>query len=150
MVDIVDVATRSRMMGGIRNKNTKPEMLVRRFLHARGFRYRLHVNSMPGKPDLVLPKYHAVIFVHGCFWHQHRNCRLAYTPKTRTEFWEEKLGRNADRDKLSTEKLIDIGWRVMTIWECALRDAEMRRLGLEEAADWITSDRSFCEYPEYI
>jgi len=149
MVDIVDGAKRSRMMSGIRNKNTKPEMIVRQFLHSKGFRYRLHVGSLPGKPDIVLPKYHAVVFVHGCFWHRHKNCRLAYTPKSRQEFWENKLNKNAVRDKATTTRLIDAGWRVMTIWECALRDSQARKLGLEETAAWITSDRVCNEYPDH-
>ena len=149
MVDIVDSAKRSRMMSGIRNKNTKPEMIVRQFLYSKGFRYRLHVGSLPGKPDIVLPKYHAVVFVHGCFWHRHKNCRLAYTPKSRQEFWENKLNKNAARDKTTTTRLIDAGWRVMTIWECALRDSEARKRGFEETVSWITSDRSCNEYPDH-
>ena len=147
MADVFDSATRSRMMSGIRGKDTKPEILVRQYLHARGFRYRLHSKKLPGKPDLVLPKYRAAIFVHGCFWHRHQNCRLAYKPKSRKEFWQTKFEQNIARDKKAVEKLLAQGWRVMTIWECALRDSELRDLGLETIVEWIKSDWPQSEFP---
>lgn len=128
MVDVVDKATRSRMMSGIKGKNTRPEMMVRRYLHGRGFRYRLHVKGLPGTPDLVLPKYRAVIFVHGCFWHQHQGCRYATIPKTRKEFWLEKLAANRCRDLANETKLGALGWRVLTIWECEVCEAGLTQL----------------------
>jgi DNA mismatch endonuclease (patch repair protein) len=118
MADIVDRATRSRMMSGIRGKDTKPELLVRRYLHRAGLRYRLHAKSLPGRPDLVLTKYMTVVQVHGCFWHRHRGCRYAYTPSSNLPFWRAKFEENTSRDKRNTRKLHGLGWRVLTIWEC--------------------------------
>lgn len=117
MADVVDAATRSRMMAGIKGKNTRPEMIVRRALHKAGFRYRLHVKDLPGKPDIVLPKYRTAIFVHGCFWHGH-GCKNFKWPKTREAWWREKIGKNVERDRLKAEALGAAGWRVETIWEC--------------------------------
>lgn len=147
MADIVDKATRSRMMKNIRGKNTKPELVVRRFLHGEGFRYRLHNRQLPGKPDLVLPKYHAVIFVHGCFWHRHKNCRLSYSPKSREAFWQEKFRQNVTRDAKAVDSLLESGWRVMTVWECGLRDSELREAGLDGVVAWLRSDWSRGEFP---
>jgi DNA mismatch endonuclease (patch repair protein) len=142
LADVVDPATRSRMMSGIRGKDTQPEMLIRRALHARGFRYRLHCKDLPGKPDLCLPKYRAVIFVHGCFWHGH-DCHLFKWPKTRPEFWREKIGRNREVDALAEAALGQQGWRQADIWECALKGRG--RMPLEDVisncADWLRSDR---------
>jgi DNA mismatch endonuclease (patch repair protein) len=121
MVDIVDKETRSRMMSGIRGKDTKPEMLLRRALHARGLRYRLHGKDIVNRPDLILAKHRAVIFVHGCFWHRHEGCRCATTPATRPEFWAEKFAANVRRDHAACEALMADGWRMATMWECALR-----------------------------
>ncbi len=135
------------MMSNIRSKDTKPELVVRRFLHANGFRYRLHAGALPGKPDIVLPKYHAAIFVHGCFWHRHQNCRLAYTPKSRQKFWLDKFQTTIARDKIAVTKLFNSGWRVMTIWECALRNNQLRDLGLDEIVEWIKSDWPRNEFP---
>ena len=111
-MDIVDRATRSRMMAGIKGKDTKPELVVRSFLHAHGYRFRLHRKDLPGKPDVVLPRHKVCIFVHGCFWHRHDNCKYAVIPKTRTDFWAEKLGANADRDRKAMNDLDRIGWNV--------------------------------------
>ena len=126
------------MMSGIRSKNTKPELLIRRGLHARGFRFRLHDKRLPGKPDLVLPKYSAVIFVHGCFWHRH-DCHLFKWPKTRREFWHKKLLRNQEKDVESYARLKEDGWYILTIWECALKGRTRRPLDkvLDMAADWL-------------
>ena len=107
-------------MAGIRGKNTKPELLIRSLLHRRGFRFRLHAQNLPGKPDIVLARYHAVIFVNGCFWHGHE-CSLFKLPKTRTDFWREKIGRNCTNDIKKREALLVDGWRVGIVWECALR-----------------------------
>lgn len=120
MVDIVSPEKRSQMMAGIRGKDTKPEMIVRRGLHRIGFRYRLHDKRLPGKPDLVFPKFRAVVFVHGCFWHCHK-CHLFKLPTTRPRFWKTKLNRNQELDREHIHSLNDAGWRVLVIWECALK-----------------------------
>lgn len=124
-MDIVEPALRSRMMSGIRGKDTKPEMLVRRFLHAHGYRYRLHRKDLPGKPDIVLSRLRVCIFVHGCFWHRHPGCRFAVLPKTRTEFWEAKLLGNVARDEQAIKSLNESGWRTIVVWECQLRGASI-------------------------
>lgn len=124
MADIVDPFTRSRMMAGIKGRNTKPELLVRSLLHKRGFRYRLHVKDLPGKPDIVLPRYRSVIFVHGCFWHGHQGCHLFKLPATRTEFWQEKILRNQTNDHRAVELLLASNWRVCIVWECSIRGAK--------------------------
>ncbi len=139
MADIVDAATRSRMMSGIRGKDTKPELLVRHGLHGRGFRFRLHGAKLPGRPDIVLPKYSAAIFVHGCFWHAH-NCSLAKRPTTRPEFWRQKLAGNQARDARQLGDLQAMGFRTLVIWECALRGPnELLAFTLDRAEDWLRS-----------
>lgn len=127
-MDVVDSATRSRMMAGIRSKDTKPEMTVRRFLHAKGFRYRLHTRDLPGSPDLVLPKYRVAIFVHGCFWHRHLGCRYTTTPASNIEKWNEKFRANTERDMRKEAALEASGWRVIVVWECELRRTAQERL----------------------
>lgn len=121
-MDVVDRNTRSRMMARIRGKNTKPELLVRKALFATGFRYRLHHRELPGSPDIVLPGRRVAIFVHGCFWHQHKHCRFAKVPASRSEFWISKLAGNVERDRKTIESLKTDGWRVFIVWECATRD----------------------------
>ncbi len=121
MADVHEPETRSYNMSQITGKDTKPEMLVRKFLHSNGFRYRLHAKELPGKPDLVLPKYNSVIFVHGCFWHAHEDCKYFKIPKTRTEWWKKKLFGNKDRDEKNIRKLKDKGWNVMVTWGCELK-----------------------------
>lgn len=121
MADIVDPETRSRMMSGIRGKNTRPELALRRALHARGFRYRLHDKRLPGKPDLILPRFRAAIYVHGCFWHRHEGCKYATSPATRPEFWQAKFRENVERDQRNIDALIALGWRVAVVWECEMR-----------------------------
>lgn len=128
MADIVPAHVRSRMMSGIRGKDTKPELLVRRALHAAGFRYRLHERTLPGKPDMVFPKYSAVVFIHGCFWHGH-DCHLFRMPSTRTEFWQAKISGNVARDVRAITRLRGTGWRVGTVWECALKGREKLPVG---------------------
>jgi DNA mismatch endonuclease, patch repair protein len=129
MADIVDAPTRSRMMSGIRGRNTTPELTVRRFLHGRGFRYRLHVAGLPGRPDIVLPRHRVVIEVRGCFWHRHPGCRFAVMPSSNRDFWAEKLNRNVERDARNRGALVAAGWRVLVIWECETRsDAALARL----------------------
>lgn len=120
-MDIISSAERSRLMARIRGKDTKPEMVVRRLVHGLGYRYRLHQKGLPGSPDLVFPSRRKVIFVHGCYWHRHSNCRLAYTPSTRREFWQRKFKQNMDRDRRAMNKLEAMGWNVLTIWECETR-----------------------------
>jgi DNA mismatch endonuclease, patch repair protein len=121
-MDVVDPATRSRLMAGIKGKNTKPELVVRRFLHAHGYRFRLHRRDLPGKPDILLPRLKACIFVHGCFWHRHANCKYAVLPKTRIDFWTKKLESNVARDLKVMKELSDKGWHVITVWECELKN----------------------------
>jgi DNA mismatch endonuclease, patch repair protein len=144
MADTVTPAVRSRMMAGIRSKDTKPEMIIRRGLHARGFRFRLHDRSLPGCPDMVFPKWKAVIFVHGCFWHGH-DCHLFRWPKTREDFWREKIGRNRSNDSRTGQLLDQMGWRQCIIWECALkRNANIPvSLLLDACSIWLTgSDKT--------
>lgn len=148
MTDIVDSQTRSRMMSGIRAKDTKPELTLRRSLHALGFRYRLHGKDLPGKPDLVLPKYRAVIFAHGCFWHQHPGCRYASTPATRAEFWASKLGSNVARDNASRSALLLADWRVATIWECAMRNKTGAETVRDIVAEWLRGGEQELEVGE--
>ena len=112
---------RSRNMSAIKSKNTKPEIAVRKLLHSMGYRFRLHRKDLPGSPDIVLPKYKTVIFVHGCFWHRHENCKYATTPKTRKEFWEKKFRENINRDNLNQANLALKGWKIIIIWECQLK-----------------------------
>ena len=121
MADVHDKKTRSYNMSQIKAKDTKPEMLVRKFLHAKGFRYTLHNKKLPGKPDIVLPKYKTIIFIHGCFWHGHTNCKYFVIPKTRTRWWTDKINRNKANDEKSVGALKKDGWKVITIRECKLK-----------------------------
>ncbi|WP_229238164.1 very short patch repair endonuclease [Dyella amyloliquefaciens] len=136
MVDKMSAEKRSALMSRIRGKDTLPEMAVRKRLWREGFRYRLHPKGLAGRPDLVLPKWGAVVFVHGCFWHRHNGCSYFRLPKTRTAFWDAKLQRNRERDASALKTLIDAGWRLAVVWECALRrDAD--HVG-ELLATWLT------------
>jgi DNA mismatch endonuclease (patch repair protein) len=146
VTDIVDKATRSKMMSGIKSKNTKIELLIRSVLHRNGFRFRLHKKDLPGKPDLYLAKYKVAIFVHGCFWHLH-GCPLSRMPKTRKEFWAEKLGKNKERDKKQINELVARGLRVLTVWECALRNKSAQQLDevFDEMIFWIDDGNSTLE-----
>ncbi|MFW5887733.1 MAG: very short patch repair endonuclease [Bacteriovoracia bacterium] len=125
MADVHSRETRSYNMSRIKGKDTKPEMLVRRFLHAQGFRYRLHDKKLPGKPDIVLPKYKTVIFVHGCFWHGHEGCKYFVIPKTRTDWWVEKIEITKQKDEVNYAKIKDLGFKVIIIWECDLKSSSM-------------------------
>ena len=118
---------RSRNMSAIKSKNTKPEIKVRKILHSMGYRFRLHSKGLPGSPDIVLPKYKTVIFVHGCFWHRHENCKYASTPKTRKEFWNKKFTENKKRDSEIQEKIKILDWRSVVIWECETKNIENLR-----------------------
>ena len=136
-------------MAGIQGKNTKPELLIRKALHARGFRFHLHVKDLPGKPDLVLPKYRALVFVHGCFWHGH-GCRYFKVPKTRPEFWLEKIKKNQARDCLQVDALKVMGWRVLIVWECAVRlmKKEKSPLLIDLIASWLINGSEFFQIDE--
>jgi DNA mismatch endonuclease (patch repair protein) len=126
-MDVHEPQVRSFNMSQIKGKNTKPEMLVRKFLFSKGFRYRLHVKNLPGKPDIVLPKYNTVIFVHGCFWHGHKSCKYFVVPKTRTEWWLLKINRNKMLDKKNTKVLSQDSWNVLTIFECDLKKGKIEK-----------------------
>lgn len=121
MADVHDKKTRSYNMSQIKSGNTKPEILVRKFLHAHGFRYSLHKKTLPGKPDIVLPKYKTIIFIHGCFWHGHANCKYYAVPKTRTQWWTDKINTNKANDSKAVKALKKEGWKVITVWECKLK-----------------------------
>jgi DNA mismatch endonuclease (patch repair protein) len=125
LADVVDPATRSRMMRGIRGQDTQPELAVRRYLHAAGLRFRLHDKRLPGRPDIVLPKFKTVILVHGCFWHRHEGCPYATTPSSRRDFWGRKFALNVQRDAENVKALQAVGWTVITIWECQARDLQI-------------------------
>lgn len=148
MADIVDKATRSLIMAAIRGKDTQPELSLRKALHARGFRYRLHRKGLPGRPDLVFPKHRAVCFIHGCFWHRHDGCKYATIPKSHPEFWTAKFVATVARDHRNHAALLLAGWRVAVVWECSLRG---RRLGktVSRLADWLVGDSPevFTEIP---
>lgn len=147
MTDLVDKKTRSRMMAGIKGKDTQPEMTVRRFLHRRGFRYRLHVSTLPGKPDICLPRYRVVIFVQGCFWHRHKGCKLSYMPASNKERWKEKFQQNVVRDRKNIASLIRNGWRVIVLWECVLRRQEPTLLDWLPKAIMSDSGEAKVEWP---
>jgi len=121
-VDRITEKHRSWNMSRIKSKDTKPELIVRSLLHRMGYRFRLHRKDLPGKPDIVLPKYKTVVFVHGCFWHRHPNCKYAYTPKSRQEFWKKKFRDNVKRYRAIAKELRNSGWKVLVVWECQLRD----------------------------
>lgn len=136
MADIKNAEARSRNMAAIRGKDTRPELRLRKALHTRGFRYRLHPAGLPGRPDLLLSKYRAAVFVHGCFWHRHPGCRYTTTPETRPEFWLSKFRQNTARDARDVAELIGKRWRVAVIWECALR-GERAAKTISELSEWL-------------
>ena len=139
-MDIVSQKIRSQMMAGIRNKDTKPEILVRKHLHSLGFRFRLHRRIGKARPDLVLTRWHTCIFVHGCYWHRHEGCKLASKPKSNTAFWKSKFNQNVERDKRNIAELEALGWSVGIIWECSLRDGSFMEQPLVQ---FITSCNSW-------
>lgn len=138
-MDRIDAKTRSALMSRIRSKNTKPELSVRKGLFARGLRYRVHDSRLPGKPDLVFPRYRAIIQVHGCFWHGHEQCKLYKPPSSNIGYWGAKIARNKDNDRRSSMLLGEMGWRVRIVWECSIRgqSASMLEALYEELADWV-------------
>lgn len=138
MADVMTPEQRSRCMAAIKGKDTKPEMIVRKYLFSRGLRFRVQVRKLPGKPDIVLPKYRAVIFVNGCFWHGHEGCKYYRLPKSNIEFWENKIKNNKDRDARNEEQLTALGWRVIRVWECDIRKVAGREEYLQGLYDAIT------------
>ncbi|TAK42646.1 MAG: DNA mismatch endonuclease Vsr [Saprospiraceae bacterium] len=140
MADVHKPVIRSYNMSRIRNVDTKPEMTIRRFLHANGFRYRLHDKKLPGKPDIVLKNYNTVIQVYGCFWHAHNGCKESHIPKSRKEYWEPKIKRTIERDKQNEAALKSLGWRVITIWECEIEREKGRKLKLEQLIDMLKGE----------
>lgn len=146
-MDVVDRKTRSRMMRGIGSRNTKPELLIRKRLFGMGFRYRINDRKIAGSPDIVFPKYHAVIFIHGCFWHGH-DCELFKLPGTRTEFWKEKIEGNRKRDAKVLNQLCAEGWRICIVWECAVKGkAQLQRVDItvSKIAEWVRPDYVWME-----
>lgn len=139
MADVMTPKQRSRCMAAIKGKDTKPEMIVRKYLFSRGMRFRVQVRKLPGTPDIVLPKYKTVIFVNGCFWHGHEDCKYFRLPKSNVEFWKEKIGRNIERDRESMQALLDLGWKIIRVWECELRNKANREDTLNKIYKSITS-----------
>lgn len=150
-MDIVEKSKRSAMMSGIKGKNTRGEIAIRKSLHKLGFRYQLHRKDLPGKPDLVFPKHHAVIFVNGCFWHAH-HCHLFTWPSSRAEFWRDKIGGNRIRDERNVAACIHKGWKVLVIWECALKGKTRRNIHevIHTAGNWLLYDPMNAEIEGYI
>ena len=136
-MDKVTKEKRSDIMSRVRCKNTKPEEMVRKFLFSKGFRYRKNDKRYPGKPDIVLPKYHTAIFVNGCFWHQHPGCKAAALPESNRQYWKEKLSRNVERDRQEIQELEDLGWNVIVIWECEISTKKKREIRLLVLSDEI-------------
>ena len=139
MADVMTPEQRSRCMAAIKGKDTKPEMIVRKYLFSRGLRFRVQVKKLPGNPDIVLPKYKTVIFVNGCLWHGHEGCKYFRLPKSNVEFWKEKIERNIERDRESMQALLDLGWKVIRVWECELRNKANREVTLNKIYNSITS-----------
>jgi len=146
MADIVSKSKRSKMMSGIRGRDTKPELTIRHALHDRGFRYKLHDKNLPGKPDIVLPKYSAVIFINGCFWHKH-SCHLFKLPSSNTGFWENKFRTNIKKDKEADSILTELGWRILKVWECSIKGKFKHDFPelIEQISIWIKSDSVYHE-----
>lgn len=146
-MDTVDKATRSRIMASVGQRDTGPEVILRRTLHRLGLRYRLHDKKLPGSPDLVFPRFNAVIFVHGCFWHVHKGCKFATKPSSRKEFWNEKFKDNKKRDKRNYKTLLKSDWRVLVVWECAIKgkkEAGLDKLG-KNVVGWLKSNEQYAE-----
>lgn len=147
MADRLSPTQRSRNMAGIRGKDTIPERTLRSRLHRSGLRFRLHCRSLPGRPDLVFAKYRAAVFVHGCFWHRHPGCAFAYQPKSRKKFWQNKFDANVMRDRRQIEGLLGAGWRVIVVWECALRKGSHAEQATTQVIEWLRSTQRRGEIP---
>jgi DNA mismatch endonuclease, patch repair protein len=132
VADHVDAAKRSLIMAAVHSKDTEPEMLVRKIVHRLGYRYRLHRKDLPGKPDIVFPGRRKVIFVHGCFWHRHSNCKYASSPKSRIEYWQAKFDANVARDERNRQELDKAGWKILTLWQCELKNPDELAVQLNE------------------
>lgn len=144
-MDIVDRTVRSRMMAAVRTRNTRPEVLVRRLLHSQGYRFRLHVKDLPGKPDIVLRKHRMAIFVHGCFWHRHEGCRYTTSPATNEAFWQEKFEGNVRRDREAIAALHTLGWRTVIVWECVSRETSAHDELAERLGEIVKGDADEAE-----
>ena len=147
MTDVFTAKKRSQVMSLIRAKDTKPEKIVRSYLHRAGFRFRLHKKKLPGTPDLWLPKFNAAVFVNGCYWHRHRDCKLAYTPKQNRSFWQSKFSANVLRDEQNQSALLGHGIRILIIWECALTTLDGCKRNLPKVEEWLLSQSPFMEIP---
>ena len=145
MVDIVDKATRSRMMSGIRGRNTRPEVALRKALHRLGLRFRLHDSKLPGRPDIVFPRDRAVVQVHGCFWHRHAECRYATSPASNQDFWAAKFNANTSRDRETRAELLELGWRIAVVWECSIRQLTAETIA-SRLKDWLDCKTSTAEF----
>lgn len=150
MADTLSAEQRSILMSKVHGQETEIEKLVRSSLHRRGYRFRKNVVTLPGRPDIVLPKYKAAIFVHGCFWHGHSSCRKSHLPTTRRAFWEEKRQANLERDARKVSELIGSGWRVAVVWQCVLEQTKTLSSTMNILEDWINSEKSRCEIPNRI
>lgn len=146
MTDTVSVEKRSEVMSRVGSKDTKPELLIRQGLHALGFRYRLHVKDLPGKPDVVFPRYNSLIFINGCFWHGHC-CNLYRFPKSNINYWKDKISRNIERDRSNIKSLADDGWRILIVWECATKGRTRLPIEkvLQNVSDWLLSEIRYFE-----
>lgn len=149
MVDVVPRNKRSQMMAGIKGKNTKPEILIRKELFKLGYRYRINSNRLPGKPDIVLPKYNAIIFIHGCFWHHH-DCKLFKWPKSNSQFWKNKILANVERDNIQIRKLLGMGWKVLLVWECSIKGKNENEISnvVLKITKWLNGDSYNIEISE--
>ena len=143
MADIVDKQTRSRMMSGIRSKNTRPELAVRSLLHRMGFRFRLHRTDLPGKPDIVLPRFRTVVQVHGCFWHGHTNCKNAHFPKGNNQYWTSKIRNNRERDLKNLAKLESLGYKTFEVWECETKNKALLSCNVSAIFDYLVRAQNF-------
>ncbi len=143
MTDVHSIKQRSYNMSRIKGKNTKPEITLRKKLHALGYRFSLHSKKLPGKPDIVLRKYNTVIFVNGCFWHGHKDCKYFKLPKSNVKFWSDKISANIERDKIKFQQLIDLGWHVITIWECELKTSNVDK-NISKLIDQLKQNKYIC------
>ncbi len=144
MTDNLTKKQRAKVMSKVRSRDTKPEWIIRCGLHRLGFRYRLKNSQMPGSPDLVFPKFHAAVFVHGCYWHRHPGCKDASTPKSNTDFWEIKFVENVERDSRNMRELGNLGWRILVVWECELINQTVETI--HRVARWLKQSDVFCDY----
>lgn len=144
-MDTLTADQRSKNMRAIRSKDTKPELIVRKLLFSNGYRYRLHSRRLPGRPDIVLKKHNAVIFINGCFWHRHKGCPYAVLPKSHADFWNQKLSRNATRDAAEHQTLLGMGWRILVVWECALKTQKTRAISEPLILEWLAGREQYRE-----